>query len=92
MDNSSANYHGLNAKLEQRFSKGLSYLAAFSWGHSIGNHVTESGSDLWLRLQRYDNLRLSAAMSNMTSEDDSSSARSTNFLSGKLFQELPNRW
>ena len=58
MDNSSANYHGLNAKLEQRLSKGLSFLTAFSWGHSIGNQATESGSDLWHRLQRPDNLRL----------------------------------
>jgi len=58
MDNSSANYHGLNVKLEQRLSKGLSFLTAYSWGHSIGNQTTENGSDLWNRLQRYDNLRL----------------------------------
>jgi hypothetical protein len=58
MDNSSATYHGLNAKLEQRFSKGLSYLAAFTWGHTIGNLVSENGSDIWVRLQHYDNLRL----------------------------------
>jgi hypothetical protein len=32
-------YHGLQAKLERRFAKGLSFLSSYTWSHSIDNSV-----------------------------------------------------
>ncbi len=48
LDNS--NYHALSAKLTQRFSKGLTYLVAFTWSKAIdgGSAIrTNSGDTLW---------------------------------------------
>ncbi len=61
MSNGSSNQEGLQARLEKRFSRGLSFLSGFAWQHTIGNQLTENGSDIWGRLQRYDNLRLERA-------------------------------
>jgi hypothetical protein len=61
MSNGSSNLEALQARLEKRFSKGLSFLSGFSWQHTIGSQLTENGSDIWARLQRYDNLRLERA-------------------------------
>ena len=47
-DNS--NYHGVSAKLTQRFSKGLTYLIGFTWSKAIdaGSAIrTNSGDTLW---------------------------------------------
>ncbi|MFN0171750.1 MAG: TonB-dependent receptor [Bryobacteraceae bacterium] len=57
MSNGSSNMEALQAKLEKRFSHGLSFLSGFSWQHTIGNQLTENGSDIWIRLQQYGNLR-----------------------------------
>ena len=35
--NANSNYHSLQAKLERRFSNGLTFLAAYTWSHFIDN-------------------------------------------------------
>jgi hypothetical protein len=45
-----SNYHGVSAKLTQRFSKGLTYLIGFTWSKAIdaGSAIrTNSGDTLW---------------------------------------------
>jgi hypothetical protein len=45
-----SNYHALSTKLQQRFSKGLTYLASFTWSKAIdtGSALrTNSGDRLW---------------------------------------------
>ncbi len=37
-------YHGLQAKLERRFSKGLSLLASYTWSHTLDNSVNGEDS------------------------------------------------
>jgi Carboxypeptidase regulatory-like domain/TonB dependent receptor len=40
------NYHGMTAKLDKRFSKGLQFLASYTFGHALANTgTTLSGSD-----------------------------------------------
>ncbi len=38
-----ANYHSLQASAEKRFSQGLSFLAAYTWSHSIDNVANQFG-------------------------------------------------
>ncbi|MCW5982078.1 MAG: TonB-dependent receptor [Bryobacteraceae bacterium] len=41
-----SNYHGLNGKLEKRFSNGLDFLMAYTWGHAltdVGTTLTGGG-------------------------------------------------
>jgi hypothetical protein len=45
-----SNYNAVDAKLTQRFSKGLTYLVGFTWGKAIDNGSgvrTNSGDTLW---------------------------------------------
>jgi hypothetical protein len=49
-DVDNANYHSLSAKLTQRFSKGLTFIAAYTWSKAIdgGSAIrTNSGDTLW---------------------------------------------
>ncbi len=41
----SGNYNSLQAQLERRFSKGLSILSAYTWGHAIDNGPSSSADD-----------------------------------------------
>lgn len=43
-DSVSSNYHSLQAKLDKRFSHGLSFLAAYTWSHSIDGASVFFGS------------------------------------------------
>ena len=40
----SSNYNSMQAKLEHRFQKGLSYLATYTWSHSLDDAPTPLGS------------------------------------------------
>jgi len=42
--NGSSSYNALQTKLERRFSKGLSYLASYTWSHSLDDAPTPLGS------------------------------------------------
>ncbi len=45
-----SNYHALSTKITQRFTKGLTYLVAFTWAKAIDNGSairTNSGDTLW---------------------------------------------
>lgn len=53
-DDSSSNYNGMTAKIEQHPWKGLSYLASFTWGHGLGTTDTENGDEYDNWNQRYD--------------------------------------
>ncbi len=37
-------YHGLQAKLEKRYSRGLTYIASYTWSHAIGDWRSIPGS------------------------------------------------
>ena len=37
-------YHGLQTKLERRYSKGMTYIASYSWSHAIGDWRSIPGS------------------------------------------------
>lgn len=41
----SGNYNSLQAQLERRFSKGVSVLAAYTWGHAIDNGPSSAADD-----------------------------------------------
>jgi hypothetical protein len=53
---SNSNYHGLGAKVQQRFSKGLTYLVAFTWSKSIDDSsgIRNAGTDRLPPLDSYD--------------------------------------
>ncbi|MFN7926226.1 MAG: TonB-dependent receptor [Bryobacteraceae bacterium] len=38
-----SNYHGLQATLEKRYAKGLSFLASYTWGHAIDDAALFGG-------------------------------------------------
>jgi hypothetical protein len=42
---SNSNYHGMNARLERRFSSGFTVLAAYTWGHAIDLASAINGED-----------------------------------------------